>query len=178
MKESVNESVYKFLVVNKTGEIESAGSTLDGRNGAKGQNRRKGRNADSPVEKGQWQTNGKNAWIYLKQVVLSGKMQWSCRTRPRAQQRYRYPKKYGEKQNEMEGDNFKPHPIWQMARFYAPTHIKTIFVWRKWVTPIITLKVKSRELQNSQPKVWVLKRRVSKGRWWSRFLDRQKYVGW
>ena len=36
MKESVNESVYKFLVVNtKTGEIESAGSTLDGRNGAK-----------------------------------------------------------------------------------------------------------------------------------------------
>lgn len=34
--ESVNESVYKFLVVNtKTGEIESAGSTLDGRNGAK-----------------------------------------------------------------------------------------------------------------------------------------------
>lgn len=36
MNESLNENVYKFLVVNtKTGEIESAGSTLDGRNGAK-----------------------------------------------------------------------------------------------------------------------------------------------
>ena len=33
--EVISENVYKFLVVNtKTGEIESAGSTLDGRNGA------------------------------------------------------------------------------------------------------------------------------------------------
>ena len=128
MKESVNESVYKFLVVNtKTGEIESAGSTLDGRNGAKETKKeieRKGKKMQILQLKKKVSDRQMERMLgyTLKQSGIEvGKNATVVEAVSRAQQAAIAisKKERGEKpKNEMEGDNFKPHPM------YAPNGTK------------------------------------------------------